>query len=218
MARRDPASYLPLYLVTDTRLCGDRGTAAVVAQAIDGGVTCVQVRDKHATARELLALLASVADAAAGRVPVLLNDRVDVYLAARAAGLAVDGVHIGQSDLPPELVRQLAGPEAIVGLSAATGVQLREAAGFAAGTVDYLGVGAVHPTSTKPDHPEPLGVAGFAAAAAAAPLPCVAIGGITAADAAGLKAAGAAGIAVVSAICAAGDPAAAARKLVAQWN
>ncbi|WP_281356162.1 thiamine phosphate synthase [Arthrobacter mobilis] len=101
MARREPSSCLPLYLVTDTRLCGERSTAAVVAEAITGGVTCVQVRDKDAPARELLALLAAVAEAAAGRVPVLLNDRVDVYLAARAAGADVDGVHIGQSDLPP---------------------------------------------------------------------------------------------------------------------
>lgn len=218
MVRRDPATYLPLYLVTDTRLCGDRGTAAVVAEAVAGGVTCVQVRDKDAPARDLLALLTSVAEAAAGRVPVLLNDRVDVYLAARAAGAAVDGVHIGQSDLPPQLVRRLAGGDAIIGLSAASSAELREAAGFAAGTVDYLGVGAIHPTSTKPDHPRPLGVAGFAAAAAAAPLPCVAIGGISAADVPGLKAAGAAGVAVVSAICAAADPAAAARELAAQWS
>ncbi|WP_281356164.1 thiamine phosphate synthase [Arthrobacter mobilis] len=103
-------------------------------------------------------------------------------------------------------------------MSAATGAELREAAGLPTGTVDYLGVGAIHPTSTKPDHPQPLGVAGFAAAAAAAPLPCVAIGGITTADVAALKAAGAAGVAVVSAICAAADPAAAARQLAAQWN
>lgn len=86
------------------------------------------------------------------------------------------------------------------------------------GTVDYLGVGVIRPTATKPDHPAPLGLDGFAALAAATPLPCVAIGGITVADAAPLRRAGAAGLAVVSALCTAEDPAAAARRFRTEWD
>ncbi|MHA7286213.1 thiamine phosphate synthase [Arthrobacter sp. MDT3-44] len=218
MPRPDPASYLPLYLVTDTELCAPRAVADVVAAAVAGGATCVQVRDKHAGGRDLLALLAAVAGAVAGRVPVLVDDRVDVYLAAREQGAQVHGVHVGQSDLPPDLVRRIVGPDAVVGLSAATADQFAVAHALPAGTVDYLGVGAVHATATKPDHPTPLGVDGFAALAGTARLPCVAIGGVTAADASPLRQGGAAGMAVVSAICAAPDPARAAGLLLEAWE
>ncbi|BBE22627.1 hypothetical protein MN0502_15100 [Arthrobacter sp. MN05-02] len=151
-------------------------------------------------------------------MPVLVDDRVDVYLAARELGASVDGVHVGQSDLPPDVVRRIVGPDAVIGLSAATPGELSVAHALPAGTVDYLGVGAVHATATKPDHPAPLGVDGFAALAAGSDLPCVAIGGITTADAAALRGAGAAGMAVVSAICAAADPAASARELAKAWR
>jgi thiamine-phosphate pyrophosphorylase len=216
--RTAPADYLPLYLVTDTALCSPRSVPDVVASAVEGGATCVQVRDKHAGGRDLLELLVAVAAAVGGRVPVLVDDRVDVFLAARARGARVDGVHIGQSDLPAALVRAMVGPGAVVGLSAATPEQFRAAACLPAGTVDYLGVGAVHATATKPDHPAPLGIDGFAALMASAPLPCVAIGGITAVDAQPLRRAGAAGIAVVSALCAAADPRQAARGLLEAWH
>ncbi|MFC3299021.1 thiamine phosphate synthase [Arthrobacter agilis] len=216
--RRAPSSYLPLYLVTDTALCSPRSVPDVVALAVGGGATCVQVRDKAAGGRALVELLVAVADAVDGRVPVLVDDRVDVYLAARARGARVDGVHVGQSDLPADLVRQIVGPHAVVGLSAATPEEFRRAAALPPGTVDYLGVGAVYATSTKPDHPVPLGLEGFAALLASAPLPSVAIGGLSAVDAAELRRAGAAGMAVVSAVCAAADPAAAARDLIGAWN
>ncbi|AUZ88980.1 thiamine phosphate synthase [Arthrobacter agilis] len=218
MPRPAPAQYLPLYLVTDTALCAPRAVADVVAAAVAAGVTCVQVRDKHAGGRDLVSLVAAVARAAEGRVPVLVDDRVDVYLAARELGARVDGVHVGQSDLPAGAVRRIVGVDAVVGLSAATPGQVAAAHALPAGTVDYLGIGAVHATATKPDHPAPLGVEGFATLAAGADLPCVAIGGITTADAAALRAAGAAGMAVVSAICAAADPAASTRDLAEAWR
>lgn len=217
-ARQSPASYLPLYLVTDTVLCSPRSVPDLVALAVEGGVTCVQVRDKRAGSRDLLDLLVAVAAAVDGRVPVLVDDRVDVYLAALAGGARVHGVHVGQSDLPADLVRTMVGPDAVVGLSAATPGQFGAAADLPAGTVDYLGVGAVHATTTKPDHPAPLGVDGFAGLMTSAPLPCVAIGGITADDAAPLRRAGAAGIAVVSALCTAVDPSASARDLLRAWQ
>lgn len=218
MPRPNPHSYLPLYLVTDTALCAPRTVPDVVAAAVRGGVTCVQVRDKHAGGRALLDLLTAVAAAVDGRVPVLIDDRVDVYLAAREQGAKVDGVHVGQSDLPADVVRRIVGSDAVVGLSAATPEEFARAHALPTGTVDYLGVGAVHATMTKPDHPAPLGVSGFGALAAGATLPCVAIGGIGRVDASSLRSAGAAGIAVVSAICASPDPRGAAQGLLGAWN
>lgn len=212
-ARLDPAA-LVLHLVTDTALSAPRQVPDVVAAAVAGGAGMVQVRDKHASARELTALLVAVAERVGRAVPVLVDDRADVYLAARAAGAPVAGVHVGQADLPVELARRVVGPDAVLGLSAASAGELAAASALPPGTVDYLGVGAVHATRTKPDHPEPLGVEGFARAAARTGLPCLAIGGVRVEDAAPLRTAGAAGLAVVSGICAAPDPAAAAARYV----
>ncbi|MFI7483489.1 thiamine phosphate synthase [Kocuria sp. M1R5S2] len=211
--RLDPAALL-LHLVTDSALSAPRTVPEVVAAAVAGGATMVQVREKDAPARELVALLVAVAERVGRLVPVLVDDRVDVYLAARAAGAPVAGVHVGQTDLPAGLAREVCGPGAVLGLSAATAEELDAAAALPPGTVDYLGVGAVHATRTKPDHPPALGVAGFAAAASRAALPCLAIGGVRVEDAPALRAVGAAGLAVVSGICADPDPAAAAARYV----
>ena len=110
-----PAFDPTLYFVTDTALCGERGVVETVRSAVAGGVTCVQVRAKDAPAAEFLALVTAVADAVGDQVPVLVNDRVDVYLAALARGAAVRGVHVGQNDLPLEIVREIVGGDAIVG-------------------------------------------------------------------------------------------------------
>ncbi len=200
---------LSLHLVTDHRVPFARLTGIVDA-AIDGGVTVVQLRDKTASARDLIACAVALADVVAGRAAFVVDDRLDVALAARDAGARVDGVHLGQSDVPPQLARRLLGADAIVGWTANTPVHLDAAHAMPAGTIDYLGVGVIRPTATKADHPEPLGIAGFAGLAEATPLPCVAIGGVVADDVAPLRAVGAAGVAVVSAICAADDPRAAA--------
>lgn len=205
------------YLVTDASASGDRGVLDVVRRAVDGGVTAVQLREKTASARELFDLTVRAAEVVAGRALLLVDDRVDVFLAARSAGAVVHGVHVGQSDLPVDAVRRIVGQAAVVGLTANTPAHLDAVAALPLGTVDYLGVGVIRPTTTKPDHPEPLGVEGFAAIAAATPLPCVAIGGVSLADTAELHVAGAAGLAVVSAICAADDPAAAARAFRSAW-
>ncbi|WP_285035035.1 thiamine phosphate synthase [Plantibacter sp. ME-Dv--P-095] len=206
------------YLVTDASASGARGVLDVVRRAVDGGVTAVQLREKTATARELFELTLRAAELVSGRALLLVDDRVDVFLAARSAGAVVHGVHVGQSDLPVDAVRRIVGDAAVVGLTANTPAHLAAVAALPAGTVDYLGVGVIRPTATKPDHPEPLGVDGFAAIAAATQLPCVAIGGVGLADTAALRSAGAAGLAVVSAICAADDPAAAARAFRAAWD
>lgn len=206
---------LSVYLVTDSDMAASQGRTVpeVVAAAVAGGVTCVQVRAKHAAGREFLDLVGQVCETAAG-VPVLVNDRVDVLLAARLAGLPVAGVHVGQRDLPVRVVRQLVGPDAVVGVSANT-VQL--AARAAEQGADYVGVGPVRRTTTKQTGRQPLGVNGFAGIVAGAGVPAVAIGGVAALDAAALRAAGAAGVAVVSAICAAPQPEQAARELSEAW-
>lgn len=203
---------LALHLVTDDRLAWDR-LLAVVDAAAGAGVDVVQLRAKTVTARELLRQARAMSDVIDRRCLLLINDRVDVAVAAREEGARVDGVHLGQGDLPPQTARRLLGAHAVIGWTANTAEHRAAAGSLLQGTVDYLGVGVIRPTSTKPDHPPALGVDGFAAFAAGTPLPCVAIGGVGLDDVAPLRAAGAAGIAVVSAICGAEDPAAAARGL-----
>ncbi|MBM7411304.1 hydroxymethylpyrimidine kinase/phosphomethylpyrimidine kinase/thiamine-phosphate diphosphorylase [Clavibacter michiganensis] len=222
---------LSVYLVTDPALCGERGVPAVVAAAVAGGATAVQIRDKHASAAELLVTVVAAADAidahaaahpTAPRPLLLVDDRVDVVLAALARGVRVDGVHVGQSDVPADLVRRMldaASPDRrlVVGLTANTPAHVEAVRAFPAGTVDYLGVGVIRPTSTKPDHPAPLGHDGFGIIAGLSPVPCVAIGGVDVRDVAAIAAAGGAGTAVVSAICSAEDPEAAACELAEAW-
>jgi thiamine-phosphate pyrophosphorylase len=210
---------LSLYLVTDTaqaRAAG-RDVVEVVRRAVAGGVSAVQVREKDAPARAFLDIVLRIADELPDTVALIVNDRVDVFLAVRAAGRRVSGVHVGQSDLPVGAVRDLVGRDALIGLSAATDAQLRLAAADPA-RVDYVGIGALHATRTKLDAPPELGLAEFTRLVAVSELPAVAIGGVGVADLSALRAAGAAGGAVVSAICSAPDPEAAARDLRAAWG
>lgn len=208
---------LSVYLVTDRAQAAAAGhdLPALVAAAVAGGVTVVQVREK-ADAGVFLETVLLVAAVLPGSVALVVNDRVDVFLAARRAGARVSGVHVGQSDLPVAAVRDLVGPDAVVGLTANTAAEL-SAAGRGPGRVDYVGIGAVHATASKADAPAELGIAGFAALARATALPAVAIGGVTAADVAGLRAGGAAGVAVIGAICGAADPRAASAELARAW-
>lgn len=210
---------LSTYLVADAASITGRSIADVAAGAVAGGAGVVQVRGKDLSAAALLAAVEACAERIAGRAALLVNDRVDVMLAARAAGVPVDGVHVGQSDLPADRVRALVGADAVVGLSASRPGELAALRRLPAGTVDYLGVGAVRATPTKRDHPTPLGWRGLAEfAALAADLPCVAIGGVGPGDALEARRAGAAGLAVVRAICAADDPEAAAAALRREWD
>ncbi|KGJ72793.1 thiamine-phosphate diphosphorylase [Cryobacterium roopkundense] len=203
--------------MTDPGLSGARGVLGVIEAAVAGGVSIVQIRDKTAPTRELYELLLAAALLTAGQCALVIDDRVDVFLAARAAGAVVDGVHVGQSDLPATAVRALIGPGAVLGLTANQPAHIVAVSALPPGTVDYLGMGVIRPTLTKKDHPQPLGVDGFARLAATTSLPCVAIGGVALADSAALRDAGAAGLAVVSAICAAPDPERATRAFVAAW-
>lgn len=209
-----------VYLVTDRGLSDLHGIGVleVVRAAVQGGVQIVQVRDKAASARDLLALTTAVADAVGDRATVVVDDRLDVALAARHAGYRVAGVHLGQSDVPVEVARVLLGAGSHVGLTVNTPEQLAAVACLPRDTIDLLGVGVVHRTATKADHPPVLGIEGFARLAHATEVPCVAIGGVTVDDLAPLRAAGAAGVAVVSGICGAADPGATAAAYIDVWN
>jgi thiamine-phosphate pyrophosphorylase len=195
-----------LYLVTDRPCCGARPLEEVVAQAVAGGVAMVQLREKDlatgpfvALARRLKALLAP------SGVPLIINDRMDVALASGA-----DGVHVGQGDMPCEELRRFMGPKAILGLSVETWDDVERAERL---EVDYLGVSPVFPTPTKTDTRGAWGLEGIVRIRARSRHPLVAIGGLNLGNAADAVRAGAEGIAVVSAICASPDPAAAARDL-----
>ncbi len=195
-----------VYVLTDRTLAGSRPLPEIIRQAVAGGASVVQLRDKSASGRELYALgreLLPITRAA--DIPLIVNDRVDIALAINA-----DGVHVGQDDLPAAIVRELIGSHRLLGVSVETVEQAQVAA--AAGA-DYLGVGTVYATSTKPDTNPPIGVVGVAQIVQASSLPCVAIGGINATNAVPLVQAGVAGVAVISAVIAAADPALAAYQL-----
>lgn len=205
MLRKDRVDY-GVYLVTDTRLCAGRSIADVAGEAVAGGVSVVQLREKNLPTRDFVerarALKALLAPAG---VPLIINDRVDVALAAGA-----DGVHVGQGDMHPADVRSLLGPEAIVGLSVENRAQAKAAENA---TVDYLGVSPVFATGTKLDAASPWGLEGLRGLRLVTRHILVAIGGIGASNAAEVLLAGADGLAVVSAICAAPEPRVAAQTL-----
>lgn len=207
------------YLVLDADVCAAAGRAPadVAADAVRAGVGVVQVRATRTGVRDLVALTVAVADAVriAGPARLVVDDRVDVVLAARARGAVVDGVHVGQRDLEAADARALLGPDAVVGVSAARPQDVRA---VPADLVDYIGAGPVRLTPTKPEAAVALGLDGLAAAVACTDLPVVAIGGLDVHDVDAVRAAGARGLAVVSAVCSAPDPSAAAAALVAAWS
>jgi thiamine-phosphate pyrophosphorylase len=195
-----------VYVITNRKAAGGRPLTEVVQAAVAGGATIVQLREKTATTREMIELgwaLHEITQAAGIRL--IVNDRVDVALA-----IAAEGVHVGQDDMPAPLVRRLIGLDRILGVSAGTVAEARQAEADGA---DYIGVGDVFGTPSKPDAGVPIGVEGLAEIAGAVSIPVVGIGGITAENAAQVIRAGAAGVAVISAVIGAEDPEAATRRL-----
>ena len=188
--------YLKLYLVTDRELSLGRSLEEVVTEAVKGGVTVVQLREKDAStgefielARRLMKLLKPL------DIPLIINDRVDVALAVDA-----DGVHIGQSDMSYEDARRLLGPDKIIGLSVENFKDIEAANAL---DVDYIGISPVYGTPTKTDTAEPFGLEGLRKAVQMSVHPTVAIGGMNASTIGEVMAAGTDGVAVVSAICSA---------------
>lgn len=195
-----------LYLVTDQALAGARPLVQIVAAAIAGGATVVQLREKDSSTREMIRVAEAIlAITRPAGIPLIVNDRIDVALAVDA-----EGVHVGQDDMPARMARRIIGPYKILGVTAATPVEARQAVAEGA---DYIGCNAVFFTPTKVDTGTPSGVAGFRLLAESVAVPVIAIGGIKAGNAGDLIRGGAAGVAVVSAIVAAADPEQAAREL-----
>lgn len=220
------------YLVVGPENTLGRPVPAIVAAAAGGGFTCIQIRSKTASAGELVRLCGECAATLAGlgkseTVALLVDDRLDVALAARKRGYKVDGVHVGQSDIPPDVCREYLGEDAVVGLSAPT----RDLIGFvqcpgALRGIDYIGAGPLHPTPTKADCglDEATGrvvvrsLEELQELARLSPVPVVVGGGVKVADLPQLAATGVGGFFVVSAIASAPDPAQAALELSRAWD
>ena len=198
---------MSLYLVTDRPLSLGRDIDWVVTQAVEGGATMVQLREKTLDTGAFVALALRLKEVLKPYgVPLVINDRVDVALACDA-----DGVHIGQSDMPYEMARKLMGPDKIIGLSVENYDQIEQANSL---DVDYIGISPVFATPTKTDTAAPFGLDGLRRAVRLSKHPTVAIGGMNSSTAAEVMAAGTDGIAVVSAIVCAESPREASRQLL----
>jgi len=199
---------LGLYVITYDEHRLGRGHLDVAMAALAGGADALQLRDKELGGREMHRLaqrMSEMVEESGSGCLFFVNDRVDVALAARA-----DGVHLGQEDMPAASVRSLAGGDLIMGISATTA---EEAETARADGADYLGVGPVFETPTKPDAVAPIGVEGLRRIKQATGLPIVAIGGINEENARQVFEAGADGIAVISAVTTAEDMLEAVRRL-----
>jgi thiamine-phosphate pyrophosphorylase len=195
-----------LYLVTDRRWLGEKTLWDSVEEAILGGVTLVQLREKKISSIEYLELAQRVKEVTDRHdIPLIINDRIDIALAIDA-----DGVHLGPEDLPVPIARKLLGDGKIIGSSAAS---VDEALLFQAQGADYLGVGAVFPTATKRGT-EKVGFEDLRGIKSAVHIPVVAIGGIKAENAKPVMETGVDGVAVVSAIMDQTDIREAARQLL----
>lgn len=197
---------LSLYLVTDRSLSHGRSTAEIVKMATAGGVTCVQLREKDCGTREFIEEARAIKPVLnLNKIPLIINDRLDVAMAVGA-----DGVHLGQSDMRINDARKIVGKSLLIGISAESADDAVQAEKDGA---DYIGVSPVFTTQTKTDTAPPLGLEGVTAIRRLVNIPIVGIGGINHLNAASVMSAGADGIAVVSAIVSADDPTAAAESL-----
>ncbi|MEA2870514.1 MAG: thiamine-phosphate pyrophosphorylase [Hyphomicrobiales bacterium] len=202
---------LCLNAIVDPERANGRPLVELARMVVAGGATLIQLRDKHGATRRMIEEARAIHAALAGTgVPLVINDRVDVALAAKA-----DGVHVGQDDMRVEDARRLLGATAIIGLSIKTVAQANAAP---LGQLDYAGVGGVYGTTSKDNPDPPIGIAGLRDIVAALrarrrDLPICGIAGIDASNAAPVIAAGADGVAVISALSAQNDPEGAARQL-----
>lgn len=218
------------YLVIGPENTRNRPVTKIIKDAINSGFTCIQIRSKVASAKELIQLTKEAAELIASlgksnEVMLVVNDRLDVILAARKQGIKVDGIHVGQTDIPIDVCREYLGEAAIIGLSAKTYDLLNYVQSIDAEEIDYFGAGPLHETSTKPDcgldlqgnfHKRTMDE--LEELVRVSPLPIVVGGGVKLADIASLHASGVAGFFVVSAVTEADDPKQAALELVHAWN
>lgn len=190
-----------VYFVADPAACGGRSVVDVVRQAIQGGVTMVQLRNKigHDFLEQARAITSFIT------VPFIINDNIEIARAVDA-----DGVHLGQEDINPQEARKILGPDKIIGVTAFTEEHFKN---IDPAIVDYAGTGPVYPTLTKPDK-KIMGVAGLARLVQRSPVPVVGIGGITPQTASIVMKTGVAGVAMMRAISEHGNPEQAARDFV----
>ena len=194
-----------VYLVTDRRNKTDEEFLNIIEEAIKGGTTVVQLREKTASTKEFYDLALRVKEITSRYgVPLLINDRIDIALAIDS-----EGVHIGQDDMPAGIAREIIGEDKILGVSASTVEEAKKAENDSA---DYIGSGAVFPTATK-DDADSVSKEELKEIVDSIDIPVVAIGGITVENASSLKDSGIAGFSVVSAIMSAEDPKEASKKL-----
>lgn len=195
-----------LHVLTDTVLQSRFTHLELAEQAILGGADTIQLRQKEGSTRELIKTAAEMRRLCAEKgVTFIVNDRIDVALAAKA-----DGVHLGQDDFPIPLARELLGKDCIIGGSAATPEEIENCIRDGA---DYVGFGPVYPTGSKDDAGPVSGIDFLKRIVLTTPLPVIAIGGIDEKNASHVMGAGAHGIAVISAVCCREDPRKAAREL-----
>lgn len=200
-----------LYLVTDRGMLGGKNLYKAVEEAVRGGVTLLQLREKDAGSGEFYNIAVEMKKLAGlFRTPLIINDRLDIALAVDA-----DGLHIGQEDLPLEVARKLLGPGKILGYSVSN--QAEAVYGEENGA-DYLGAGPVYHTGSKEVAIEPIGPAGLKRIKESVSIPVVGIGGIGIANIGEVKESGIAGISVISAILARRDIEEAARELKSAWS
>ncbi|WP_315452305.1 thiamine phosphate synthase [uncultured Selenomonas sp.] len=221
---------LSAYLVIGPENTSGRPVARVIAEAVRAGFTFVQIRAKGADAREVIELTRAAADVleAQGKsdaVALVMNDRLDCVLAAREQGIKVDGVHVGQTDIPVDVCRKYLGADAIVGLSARTTELLDYVAHCDTACIDYLGAGPLHATATKPEAGRTASgeivtrsLDELAELHRISPIPVVVGGGVKAADLPALRATGVEGFFVISAVAGAEHPYSAAEELVSLWR
>ena len=218
------------YLVVGRENTNDRPVAEIVGDAVRAGFTCVQIRSKTASALEMIEDCRQSADAIAklgksDTVALLVDDRLDIVLAAREMGIKVDGLHVGQSDIPVSICRKFLGKDAIIGLSAPTKDLIDYVQTTDISEIDYFGAGPVHETATKPDcgmdengHVITKTFEELTELGKKSPLPVVVGGGVKLNDIAPLKETGVAGFFVVSAVAGAENPYEEAKKLADAWN
>lgn len=197
--------FLKLYLVTDRYLCGKLGPIDTVKQAVMGGVTCVQLRDKDCTTDELIQYGKHIKEFLDHKnIPLIVNDNLEA-----AIQIGASGIHVGQSDMKVSDIRDIIGSSMIVGLSCEN---LEQARLVDSKDVDYIGISPLFTTPTKQNHSTPIGLQGLSDMVELLDLPCVAIGGIKVEHCREIFSRGASGVAVISAICGQPSPKMAARR------
>ncbi len=185
-----------LYLILDAEVCSYIDLLNIAKQAAEGGVDIIQLRDKKGLAKDIVSFLKELQKALRGRIPFIVNDRVDLVLAGRASG-----VHLGQEDLPAQVARKLLGPRAIIGVSCQTFEQAKKAQREGA---DYIGFGSVFKTQTKPDR-RPMDLALLEKVCKTIEIPVFAIGGVTTENILTLRHRGVKRVAVCRQICCANN-------------